>query len=234
MSDARAAILSRLRGALQERAPFPAPPTVERRLPVTEVAGDRYAWLERFGQEIVRLGGSWEYAENIATARLRLLNRLQAERVQRALAWEPELLPLPGLQPALADIGIELIVPDFRHGDRVSILRQASEVDLGITGVVAALASTGTLVVRSGRGLAGLASLITPRHLALVPMSCLYPSLEAWLAEMRASEGGRALLAEASNLTFISGPSRTSDIEMTLTLGVHGPRQVEVFFFEEW
>jgi len=51
---------------------------------------------------------------------------------------------------------------------------------------------------------------------------------------MRASEGGRALLAEASNLTFISGPSRTSDIEMTLTLGVHGPRQVEVFFFEEW
>lgn len=232
MSGVREAILGRLQRALRERPPFP-PPTVERRPPVTEVVGDRYAWRERFGQEITRLGGSWEYAENIATARLRLLNWLQAERVQRALAWEPELLPLPGLQPALADIGIELIVPDFRHGDRVSILRQASEVDLGITGVVAALASTGTLVVRSGCGLAGLASLITPRHLALVPMSCLYPSLEAWLAAMRASEGGRKLLAEANHLTFISGPSRTSDIEMTLTLGVHGPRQLEAFFFEE-
>jgi L-lactate dehydrogenase complex protein LldG len=140
---------------------------------------------------------------------------------------------LPGLHEALVTVGIEVIVPDFRAGDRVSALRRAAEIDLGITGAEAALASTGTLVVRSGPGLCRLASLITPRHLALVPVSRLYPSLEAWLAEVRAVGRMAEFFARASNVTFISGPSRTADIEMTLTLGVHGPRQVEVLFFEE-
>jgi L-lactate dehydrogenase complex protein LldG len=171
--------------------------------------------------------------ESIAAARLRLLSRLQTEQVRRVLAWSPERLPLPGLSDALSAIGIEMIVPDFRAGDRINVLRQAAEMDWGISGAEAALASTGTLVVRSGPGLCRLVSLITPRYLALVPVSRLYPNLETWLAELRGADRVRDFFTGASSVTLISGPSRTADIEMTPVVGVHGPRQVEVLFFEE-
>ncbi len=234
MSEARQHILDRLRRALRERPAFPQSHTLPHpHLPVTPVQGDRRAWLEQFGQHLEQLGGSWEYADSIAGARLSLLTWFQTEGIQRVLAWAPEQIPLPGLPEALASVGVELIVPDFRRGNRIDTLKEAAEVDLGVTGAVAALASTATLVVRSGPGFSRLASLITPRHLALVPMSRLYPNLEAWLAELRAAGHAREFFADTSNIVFISGPSRTADIEMTLTLGVHGPRQVNVLFFEE-
>lgn len=232
MSEARQRILNRLAQALQRYPPVLRSGEPPRRA-VTQVMGGRHEWITRFGQELERLGGAWEYMETIAAARLRLLSRFQTEQVRRVLAWSPELLPLPGLSDALSAIGIEVIVPDFRAEDRGSVLQQAVEVDWGLTGAEAALASTGTVVVRSGPGFCRLASLITPRHLALVPVSRLYPNLEAWLAELRRVGRAKDFFAGASSVTFISGPSRTADIEMTLVLGVHGPRQVEVLLFEE-
>ena len=232
MSEARQRILNRLAQALQRSPPAPRRSELPRQ-GVTQVTGGRREWLIQFGEEFERLGGVWEYMESIAAARLRLLSRLQTERVQRVLAWSPERLPLPGLSDALSAIGIEVIVPDFRAGDRMNVLRQAIEMDWGISGAEAALASTGTLVVRSGPGLCRLASLITPRHLALVPVSRLYPNLEAWLAELQRAGRAKEFFTGASSVTLISGPSRTADIEMTLVVGVHGPRQVEVLFFEE-
>ncbi len=232
MSEARQRILNRLSQALQRYPPL-SRSSESPGWTVTQVLGGRREWIAQFGQEIERLGGTWEYMETIAAARLRLSSRFQTERVQRVLAWSPELLPLPGLSDALSVIGVEVIVPDFRAGDRLDVLRQAAEVDWGITGAEAALASTGTVVVRSGPGFCRLASLVTPRHLALVPVSRLYPNLETWLAELRKEGRARDFFADASNVTFISGPSRTADIEMMLVLGVHGPRQVEVLFFEE-
>ncbi len=234
MSEARRAILGRLRRALsagssgQARPPFlHSHPFPSHREPVTHVAGDRHEWMIRFGQEIERLGGTWEYAETIAAARLSLLARFQTEHIRWVLAWDPGLWPLPGLYDALSTVGVDVIVPNFRSGDRRDVLRQAVEVDLGITSAEAALASTGTLVVRSGPGFSRLASLITPRHLALVPMSRLYPSLETWLSDLQMTGRAKGFFTGASNVTLISGPSRTADIEMTLTLGVHGPRQVK-------
>ncbi|HEY65083.1 MAG TPA: LUD domain-containing protein [Caldilineae bacterium] len=234
MSDARRTILHRVSQALQERPPRPEPyrPPAGHP-PVTQIVGGREAWLERFGQELTRLGGDWDYAESIAAARLRLLSRLQEQGVRRILAWDPDRWPLPGLYEALTTIGIEILAPDLRAGDREEMLQQAAGLDIGLTGAEAAIANTGTLILRSGPGFSRLASLITPWHLALVPMSRLYPNLEAWLADLRATGWDREYFMGTSKVIFISGPSRTADIEMTLTLGVHGPRHVEVLFFEE-
>jgi L-lactate dehydrogenase complex protein LldG len=55
----------------------------------------------------------------------------------------------------------------------------------------------------------------------------LHPSFDDWL-----SKDGQRWLGAASNVVLVTGPSRTADIEMTLTIGVHGPRRVIVFLVE--
>jgi L-lactate dehydrogenase complex protein LldG len=64
-------------------------------------------------------------------------------------------------------------------------------------------------------------------HIALLKRSRLYPRLEDWLYVE-----GRQALAESRSVAFVTGPSRTADIEMTPILGVHGPGKVHVVVFE--
>jgi L-lactate dehydrogenase complex protein LldG len=76
----------------------------------------------------------------------------------------------------------------------------------------------------SGAGRPRLASLLPPVHVALVRRAQIVASLGAWLDEQPTRP------AEAANCVVITGPSRTADIEMTLTRGVHGPRSIHVVF----
>ena len=82
----------------------------------------------------------------------------------------------------------------------------------------AALAETGSLVVTSGAGKSRMATLLPPVHIAMLPESCLHMDLFTWTA---AREGPLP-----ANLTLISGPSKTADIEQTMAVGVHGPRRL--------
>jgi L-lactate dehydrogenase complex protein LldG len=91
----------------------------------------------------------------------------------------------------------------------------------GITGCDAAIAATGTLVLRSGPGRSRMASLLPPLHIALVHTSQLLPRLEDWVATQTAA--GLDEIRAASNVTLIIGCSRTADIEMSPVFGVHGP-----------
>jgi L-lactate dehydrogenase complex protein LldG len=92
---------------------------------------------------------------------------------------------------------------------------------------VAGLADTGTLVLSGGSRRSLLPSLLPETHLAVVRSKDIYADLEGWLRAV-----GSPYVAGSSNLVLISGPSRTADIEMTLTVGVHGPRQLIVFLIE--
>lgn len=94
---------------------------------------------------------------------------------------------------------------------------------VGVTGVYCALAETGTLMVVSGRDTPATTSLLPETHVALVPLARVVPYMEdAW--DLLRAEHGQ--LPRAVN--FISGPSRTADIEQTLVLGAHGPRRVHI------
>ena len=98
---------------------------------------------------------------------------------------------------------------------------------MGITGAFAGIAESGTIAVVSGAGRSRLASLLAPVHIAVLRADRMYPSLAAFLA-------AHADIAEqGSNLVLITGPSRTADIEMTLTRGVHGPGEVHVVVLGE-
>lgn len=90
--------------------------------------------------------------------------------------------------------------------------------DVGLSLVDAALADTGTVVIASGPGRSRLATLLPPVHIALVPTTCLLPDIFHW------SAGRRDQPAWPAAVTFISGPSKTADIEQTMAIGVHGPK----------
>lgn len=101
---------------------------------------------------------------------------------------------------------------------------QLFSCDIGITGAQWAVAETGTLVLESDAERHRLASLVPPVHVAIINADCLRRTLGEVLQMM--SEKGRDNLSRA--VTFITGSSRTSDIELTLALGVHGPAELHV------
>ena len=86
------------------------------------------------------------------------------------------------------------------------------------------------LLLLRGAGAPSPASLLPEIHLAILRREDILPNLESLLAGKEA-EKLQAVL-NAPSLALVSGPSRTADIEMTLTIGVHGPRLVHVFCVE--
>jgi L-lactate utilization protein LutC len=99
--------------------------------------------------------------------------------------------------------------------------------DVGITKAQAAIAETGTLVLDSSVEQNRLVSLVPPVHIAILDASRIYRTLGETLAALQA--GGEVSPA----LTFITGPSRTADIELTLTIGVHGPQELFVIVVQD-
>jgi hypothetical protein len=71
------------------------------------------------------------------------------------------------------------------------------------------------------------------RHVALIPFSRIYRNFEEWLAEQRELGTLVDTFRNRANLTLISGPSKSADIEMNMTLGVHGPKFVHAILFDD-
>ena len=94
--------------------------------------------------------------------------------------------------------------------------------DVGISTAQAAIAETGTLVLDSARERHRLVSLVPPVHIAIVDASSIFRTLGEALAFIY--QNGNISPA----VTFITGPSRTADIELTLAIGVHGPQELFV------
>ena len=102
--------------------------------------------------------------------------------------------------------------------------RPARDADLvGITGAFAAIAETGTLMTVSGADTPGSVSLLPETHVAVVPARRIVPHMEDAWALLRAELG-----EPPRAVNFISGPSRTGDIEQTIVVGAHGPYRVHI------
>ncbi|WP_153145677.1 lactate utilization protein C [Dechloromonas sp. H13] len=98
----------------------------------------------------------------------------------------------------------------------------------GISGCFCAIAETGTLMLLSGPRTPASVSLLPETHIAVVPVGRLVATMEDAFALLRAERGA---LPRAVN--FISGPSRTGDIEQTIVLGAHGPCRVHLILCGE-
>ena len=97
--------------------------------------------------------------------------------------------------------------------------------DAGVTTAQWGIAETGTLVLESARERSRLASLVPPLHIALLATRCVRATLGDVLATVDPTVDGA--------ITLVTGPSRTSDIELTLAIGVHGPQSLHVVLIDD-
>ncbi len=203
-------------------ATAPMPATLDEALAVFTAA------CEAVGGRVSRM----TTADDVADLVLGYLEapELQQEGDGTALApfmtWDASQLPLPDL-PALLEARGAAQLDGFVHEsreDRADDCRRLDRARVGITGAHAALVDTGSVALVHGAGRPRLASLLPPVHVALVPVTRLHATLGSLLHDEP------ELCREATNVVVVTGPSRTADIEMTLTRGVHGPRFVHVVF----
>ncbi len=164
--------------------------------------------VERFCRELQALGGQVQRVGRDEVSQ-KVMELLQAKGIGEVLAWGQ----VEGLDTArLRENGITI-----RH-------EPAPAIKAGITGALAGVAETGSLLLTSGKGCPLTASLLPEVHVAVLPASSIAWSLDEVLH--------RSDVAASAASVVITGPSRTADIEMTLTIGVHGPKELIVFVVE--
>ncbi len=165
----------------------------------------------RFEAELTALDGKFIRSKQAELAK-QIWALLQEREIASVMAWEASHLPV-GLLESLGDKGIKIThQPDPLAG-------------AGITGALAGVAETATLVLPGGSGRPLTASLLPQVHIAVLKAEDIFPDMAAAL---RLPEVRRCAAT-----ALVSGPSRTADIEMTLTLGVHGPKEVHVFCLDD-
>jgi L-lactate dehydrogenase complex protein LldG len=108
-------------------------------------------------------------------------------------------------------------------GIDVEFRRPTGSDGIGISGAFAALAETGTLMLLSGENTTASVSLVPETHIAILHKNRIVPYMEDAFALLRKEKGD---MPRAVN--FVSGPSRTADIEQTIVLGAHGPYRVHI------
>jgi L-lactate dehydrogenase complex protein LldG len=211
MTSAREEMLTKVRSALQRTAvsKVAAIPTTARLVP--RRPGDVKAELTAFLAEVEKLSGKTKRLENKADFDTALREVVTAEAVKQATLWQTAELKALGGEDTLRSLGVEIVSPYASN-------REVAECDLGVTGVDFALPETGTLVLRSSSEQPRTVSLLPRVHLAVMRSACLRADLHQVFEEVK----------HDGYFVFVTGSSRTSDIELTLTLGVHGPKMLYV------
>jgi L-lactate dehydrogenase complex protein LldG len=140
------------------------------------------------------------------------------------MSWDSPQLTQLSIAEACQASGANLLLWNQQR-DRQEMIQQCASVDAGITWVDYAIANTGTLAILSNQVQSRAVSLLPPVHIAVLHRDNILPHMGDIFAKLDHT-------ALPSSLTFITGPSRTSDIEMDLTLGVHGPGKVFVLIVD--
>ena len=146
---------------------------------------------------------------------------------QVARSDQPVFTELP-IDQAMQGAGIQSVtIARDESNSRQQLRSRIIESGIGITGADYAVAETGSVVILPQKGLSRLVSLVPPVHVAVVRMEDVVENLDDVFLFRRLEyhrNGGEM----GSYLNFITGPSRTADIEMKLVVGVHGPREVHL------
>ena len=123
-----------------------------------------------------------------------------------------------------------LVLGDEGAPNGTALAKEISQADVGISSVSFGIAFTGTIVEITTEDLHRLVSSLPKIHIALLRASDIVANLDDAASRLRAMYQQHPTNC---NITFISGPSRTADIEMKLFLGVHGPQESHVIVLDQ-
>ena len=191
------------------------------------------AALERFKEEFERVGGVFHRVAGLDHVPGVIAQLAKGTAATRLVTWDPAALGVD-LRTTLGAEGLSVLTAgEADESVRRRHREDSARAQIGVTGADLALAETGTLVLISGRGRSRAASLLPETHIAIFDPSRLVESLEqvGIMLEAWHVEPGRSM--SGAMINFITGPSRTADIELTLTRGVHGPKHVHAIFVAE-
>jgi L-lactate dehydrogenase complex protein LldG len=166
---------------------------------------------ETFGENLKLIGANCKIVSNLKDARNEVEN-LIVEKSAKTIAISDS--------DSVTKIA-QTVNSDFIQN---ASAEELFNCDIGITSAQFGIAETGTLVIESDKEFNRLTSLIPPIHICILERSKLRNNLGEVLEELNENL--------SKSVTFITGQSRTSDIELTLALGVHGPKELFVFIVE--
>jgi L-lactate dehydrogenase complex protein LldG len=211
MSGARAQILARVRAALLDVPAGERPEDV----PVSRAyrhAGDRDPAVlrDRLRRRLEEYGADVTLAEPAGVAAV-------AGELCRSLGLRRVAFP-PQLDAAWLPPGVELVA------DESLDVRALDGVDAALSGCAVAIAQTGTIILDGGERCGRRALTLVPdHHICVVGEEQVVDLVPEAFARL-----GTAIAARRAPITLISGPSATSDIELSRVVGVHGPRHLHV------
>jgi L-lactate dehydrogenase complex protein LldG len=181
----------------------------------------------RFGEILTAVGGTAHGPLPVDEA-LDLLVALCRERAAGAAVavstGDPVVQKL-GVVGKLGAAGLDVLTPDD-----VFWRERLAEAGVGVTGAIAAVAASGTVGIACGPGAPRATSLVPPAHICLVMRGTMVEDLAEALRRCAPMADSADL---PSGLVWVSGPSRSADLELVLTVGVHGPGSVDVIVVEE-
>ncbi|MGE4441615.1 MAG: lactate utilization protein C [Desulfomicrobium sp.] len=230
-------IIERVRQALgvragdgRERAVFAKSGDFVHRADTTVTAQERDGWMENIRKEAQALNLQVHECPDLdacgeAIAGLARERGPEWGTLRQIMRWNDPILDELGLEKRLAgDIAVRAVpvADSFTPSERQEFREEVMDSYIGVTTADYLLADTASLALLGGRGRARSVSLVPSIHIAVVPASRMIGSYRQLLSLLDARE-------LPSNLTVITGPSKTADIEATLVHGAHGPREMHLF-----
>lgn len=168
--------------------------------------------FETFAKEFTSLSGQFVICDNPFDFIDKLLTLLERKKFKHLFCWDDNL------QAQLKDAGIPF--NDKKQG--------LEKMQVAITPCEVLLARTGSVVVTSGKN-SRILTIYPPIHIAVAYTSQVVMDIKDGINVLRNKYGKNM----PSMISIISGPSRTSDIEKTLVIGAHGPKEVFVFLIDD-
>ena len=151
--------------------------------------------------------------------------------LKSVVAWQHPLIAKLNLTDALAADNVPIHLAETAaqtdDAERSKMRSRIVKSFIGITGADYCLAETATLVMASGPGRPRAVSLVPSIHVAVISLEQIIANLTELYALLRQDENG-APGALSNCLTFITGPSKTADIELNMVHGAHGPRELHL------
>lgn len=147
---------------------------------------------------------------------------------KRVVAWQHPLIEGLNLPDALSAQGVPVFFSEVNVPERETLRQRIIDSYIGITSADFCMADTATLVMRTRPGQARSVSLVPAIHIAVIELNRIIADLKELYARLK-WDPQESKEGVTNCMTFISGPSKTADIEATMVHGAHGPREVYIF-----